>query len=82
MAILTLDQLAELRRGLASKQVTVNYDKPTINKALQAIEDAIESQKLSLSAKIDQATAPIVLSKVQKDLLVEPWFEQKFKEAK
>jgi hypothetical protein len=78
MAILTGDQLAELRRGIAGEAVSVNWSKSTANAATQAIEDWYEAQRASLGAQIDSATSPFVFTNSQKKSLGKFWLKQKF----
>lgn len=77
MAILTVDQLAQLRRECAQEQATINYEKSQINVAIQAVEDTFEAVRPTLSTNINTATAPLVLTAAQKRLLVKMWLQQK-----
>ena len=71
MAILTPGQLAELRRAVAAS-TAVTWTKPTINTALQEIENWFEANRASLGAAIGGGfTAP------QKGRLVKAWLLQK-----
>lgn len=78
MAILNAAELAELRRALAKESTTVDWNKPTINLGLQAIEDFIEGGKATMAANIDMATSPFVFTAAQKKSLVKHYFKQKF----
>lgn len=79
MATLTADQLTDLRQACANGQaIPVNYTKPQINAALQAIEDWMEANKASLSQAINTATDPFVFTAAQKKELGRYWFKQKF----
>ena len=78
MPVLTSLQLAELRRGCAHEQATINYDKAQINAALQAVENAFEGLRPTLNANINTATAPLILTLSQKRLVVKYWLQQKF----
>ena len=88
MASLTVGDLAELRQAMARGQASVGWDKPTVNAALQAIENFFEGTvtgpmvgstvKAVISGSIDLATAPFVFSGPQKKRLVAFWFRQKF----
>lgn len=77
MPILTAEQLAYLRREMARSQSVVDYNKPVINAALQAIEDWFESRRAQISNAIDTATSPVVLTAAQKRLLVIAFLMQK-----
>lgn len=77
MPTLSATELTELRQRLARTQATVNWNKTQINAAYQAVEDYIEDHKLEISAAIDTATSPIVLSNPIKKLLVAYYFVQK-----
>ncbi len=89
MASLTVGELAELRQAMARGQVSVGWDKPTINVALQAIEDFFEGTitgpmvgstvKAAIAGAINAATVPFVFSGLQKKRLVAFWFRQKFR---
>lgn len=78
MAVLSSDQLTELRQKVASEVATVSWDKSQINAATQAIEDWFESNRASLGAAINAATNPFVFTNPQKLLLVKAWLRQKF----
>ena len=75
MVILNPLELAEVRRGV-SKGESPDWDKTTINAALQAIEDLIESSRVAISNAIDSATAPYVLGGAMKKNLVAQSFRQ------
>ena len=76
MAILTGDELAELRRAMAANG-TVTWTKPQINAALQAIEDWFEANRVALGAAIE-AAAPGLYNATRKKRLVAYWLRQKF----
>jgi hypothetical protein len=78
MATLSADQLAELRRKMASRLATVDYNKPIINSALQAIEDWFEANRAGISGAIDTATAPYTFTAPRKKALVAFWLLQKY----
>ena len=78
MAVLNPAQLADLRRDCAREQAAVNYTKPQINVALQAVEDTFEGVRPTLNSAINTATTPLVLTAAQKRLLVKYWLQQKF----
>lgn len=72
MAVLTPDQLAELRRAVGSS-LPGTYIKPTINQALQDIEDWFEANRASLGAAIGGG-----FTVNQKKQLIKAWLRQKF----
>ncbi len=77
MAALTDLEKAFLRRRMSSGGATVNWTKPQVNDALQAIEDYIETTaKPGISAAIETA-APGVFSAAEKKLLVARYLKQK-----
>jgi len=78
MATIDSDELAAARRKLAESLVP-DYDKDTINSALQAIEDWWDSAatKTAASDAIDTATSPTVLSNPVKKKLGAAWMFQK-----
>lgn len=77
MAIMTPDELADLRRNCARERATVDYTKPQINAALQAIEDWWEANRAALGAAIE-AAAPGVFSPAEKRRLAKHWLAHKF----
>ena len=77
MSLLSAIELAALRQSCARDQPTVNYTKPQINAALQAVEDTFEGLRPTLNTAINTATAPLVLTAAQKRLLVKFWLQQK-----
>ena len=79
MATLTPAQLAQLRRKFAQKlgNVTIDFDKPIVNAAFQAIEDWYEDNKAQISIDIDTATAPYVFTGQEKKWLGAFWLLQK-----
>lgn len=81
MATFNPDQLAELRQRIATDLATVNFTKPQINAALQAVETWFEkpSIKASLKADVDAATAPFAFTGAQIAKLVKYWLTYKFK---
>ena len=74
MAELTTNQLSELRQGMPAG----DWNKQTINAALQAIEDWFESVKASGVTAINEATAPFVFTGAQKTKLFKHWLNSKF----
>lgn len=78
MAILTTTEFAELRQAIARDQATVDWNKPQINAALQAIEDWFEANRAALGAAINAGTTPYVFTATQKKRLVAYWLRQKF----
>ena len=79
MATLTPTQLAQLRREFVRKlgNVEIDFDKPILNAACQAIEDWYETNKAQISTDIDAATAPYVFTGQQKKLIGAFWLLQK-----
>ena len=78
MAVMTQDELVEIRRECAVSEV-VDWDKATINTALQAIEDWFEANKNAWAGAVNTATSPFVFSNPQKKKLLAYWFKQKFR---
>ncbi len=78
MSILTQDHLLFVRQQAAHDMPAVNYTKPQINAAAQAVEDWFEVNRPALSTAIDLATSPLVLTNAQKKQLVKWWFMLKF----
>lgn len=79
MAILTRDELAELRQLATAQGAVANYTKAQINAAFQALEDLLEEAtiKAAIAARIDTATAPLVLTAQQKKRLFARFIAQK-----
>jgi hypothetical protein len=77
MATIAVDDLAELRRACSQAGMRVNYSKPQINTALQAIEDWFDRNRPALDAAIDAATVPFVFTVAQKGDLIFACLEQK-----
>ncbi len=81
MAVLDSGQLDKLRQGLYRElRGAIDFDKPTANSALQAIEDwfnkvAVQS---SLSTDIDAATSPVTLTANQKKKLAKYWMSTRW----
>jgi len=71
VAILNSKTLADARNA-CEKLGAVDYDKPQINAALQAVEDLLTSNatKNQISSTINTATAPKTLSAAQKREIV------------
>ncbi len=77
MAVLTGDELAKMRREFSTGNA-VDFTKPDINAALQAIEDAWENTvRAMLSTAIDNAGA-FVFTNAQKKAIGKPWLKHKF----
>lgn len=73
MATLNGPDLANMRQRLVAADATLApLTKPTINAALQAIEDTFTAAGIqsALSTAINAATSPTVLTNAQKKLLV------------
>ena len=77
MAILTASQLTEIRQNCA-REIPVNYTKPQVNLAIQAIENWFEISRVGLNAAINTATVPFVFTPIQKLRLVKYWLQSKF----
>ena len=77
MAILTPTELSTLRQDFERSE-TPTCLKPTLNAALQAIEDWFEVNRAGLSTTINTATSPYVFTAAQKKKLVAYWLRQKF----
>lgn len=78
MAVLDSLQLAEVRRAYADRRGPgVDFTKPQVNAAIQAIEDWFEANRATLAAAIDAATAPYVFPAAQKKLLAAMWLDHK-----
>ena len=75
MATLTAAQREEIRRD-ASYAFPVTWTKPTVNAAMQAIEDWVEANRAALGAAIE-AAAPSAFTAAQKKYLVARYFRQK-----
>lgn len=75
MAILMPDELAELRRRIRRKMAgqAIDFDKATVNTALQATEDWFQANKVAISAAIDAATTPYTFSVQHKKWIVAYW---------
>lgn len=58
--MLTPENVAEIRRKLASELKEVNYDKLTINKAIAAIDSLLDDAVFvsEIKAKVDTSTVP------------------------
>lgn len=78
MAVLTAEQLVELRQGVQSEGDSATWKKADINAALQAIEDKWGAIQAVLSAEVDTATAPIVFSNAMKKKIGKYWLRQRF----
>ncbi len=79
MPTLSGQELAELRRDVASESATVPWDKAAINAALQALEDWYEAERTQVNALIDTAAAPFVFTNPQKKVLAKHFLRQKFR---
>ncbi|MGI9489096.1 MAG: hypothetical protein ACR2RF_25065 [Geminicoccaceae bacterium] len=78
MAVLTAEELTELRQGAANDSITLAWTKTNINAALQAIEDWWETTaKLDAATEIETA-APGVFSNPEKKLIGKWWMKKKF----
>lgn len=79
--ILTQEELTQIRQECATK-VAVNYTKPQINAAAQAVEDWFEANRSAISTAINTATAPLVFTAAQKKVIVVHWLISKFNREK
>ena len=77
MAILSPADLATIRRAVTSEG-EVNWTKPVINAALQAIEDQWEADRPRFANAIETA-APGVFTNAQKNRLGKHWLTVKFR---
>jgi hypothetical protein len=78
MAQLTAAQLTECRNLLERSSAPVpTATKAQVNSAIQAIEDWFEASRPSLSAAINAATTPLVLTGAQKGRLLKYFLAQK-----
>ena len=93
MAVLTLAELATIRRHCERSFVTVAYTNAQVNAALQAIEDAMTTRLVAvgdvgsswpqvLSGIINTATSPFVFTVAQKQIMFARWAELKFQRDK
>jgi predicted trehalose synthase len=78
VSVLTAADLQAVRNSVSTSGVAVNYDKPTINAAAQAVEDWFEANRAALGNAVDAATAPKVLTAAQKKAIVAAWLLNKF----
>ena len=81
MAILTPDQLSEIRRQMAAEYATQDWTKVQINAGIQAIEDYWETTaRAGASAAIDAATTLLgfTFTGAQKLKLGKFWLLSKF----
>lgn len=89
MGILSGTDLVEIQREMSLADPFVTYTKPTVNAALQAIEDAMTTQTIPalavgatipayLSSRIDTASSPYVFTNTQKRRLFAFWAFRKF----
>ena len=81
MATLSAAKLAVARRATSGQlKKIVEYsgaDKPTLNAAVQAVEDWFEGQRSTISTDINTATSPTVLSANTKKFLVASYLAYK-----
>ena len=56
MAVMSPTELADARKIARQLLGTLNYSKPTVNDAIQAIEDWFEANRSGISTVIDTAT--------------------------
>ena len=80
MAVLTNQQLAELRKGGRANWTTpIDFDKPIINATFQAIEDWYEGQRAQVSSDIDAASTPKAFSNAEKKQIAAAFLQWKFR---
>jgi len=77
MAAISTKEKSKIRQKMSSIG-TVDYNRPTINAAMQAVEDWFDGERATISAQIDIATSPKVLSNQQKKKLVGFWMLKKY----
>ena len=82
MAIISNDELAKIRREVSRDDGAVNYIKPRINAAIQAMEDWYNDEKLTVSGLVDTATFPFVFTNAQKKKIGAYWLQHKFLKEK
>ena len=78
MAVLSPEEATKIRQECARAFPTVNYTKPQINLAMQAVEDWFEANRAALNAAINTATAPFIFTVPQKLEIVKRWLAGKF----
>jgi hypothetical protein len=78
MAVLTPTQLDKIRQEVCRNVTDVNFTKPQINAAIQAVEDWFEANRPAISTAINTATSPLVLTVAQKKQVVAYWLLYKF----
>lgn len=79
MATLTNDDCTPIRRLLTETFPAHGATKPQINAAAQVIEDWFEANRSALSAAINVATAPLVLTNQQKKAILRGYMLVKFR---
>lgn len=70
MAVLSVSELQAVRNGCANSGVLVNYTKAQNGAAAQAVEDFLTNNAAAISAAINTATSPLVLTAAQKKEIV------------
>jgi hypothetical protein len=80
MVALTTKQLAQIRQGMARGRASVPWDKPTVDAAIQALEEWFESEKGNVSIIINNATGGPVFTVTQKKKLVALFISQQAKQ--
>lgn len=82
MAVLDPGSLNKIRSISVreTKLFDTGVTKTQFNNSIQAIEDIIDAAAFrnAVSSNIDTATSPIVLTNVQKKLIVKHYFKEKF----
>jgi len=77
MAVLSANELAEVRKKIGLVEAVVDYDKNQVNLAIQAIEDWFETNRGGIVTAINAATTPFVFTAQQKRRLVKFYLLQK-----
>jgi hypothetical protein len=78
MAVISTSELQRARQAIAADQ-NAHWTKPQINAAIQAVEDLISSQSAAISAAINTATSPVVLTAAEKKAVVREWAILRFR---
>lgn len=77
MAILTADQMTQIRNLVEKSGVPIDYRKTQINAAMQAVEDFFENTgKAAINNAIETA-CPMIFTAFQKKQIVKYWLLSK-----
>lgn len=82
MAILSATELAVVRQQCAAQFPSPPWTKTQINAAAQVVEDFFTNNAATVSAAIDTATSPLVMTNAQKKKLSAEVFERKYQRDK